>query len=395
MSNQTKKYIRNLDIDNDARILRERLNICDEAIDYFYASSRLLKAGAKAGLSLYEIATMCCRNDLDGLVKSNLEILFDMAGELAQSAIQNDRWGHATAHRALVDQLSPQGGSLLTPKSKKNSLSRRAASAFDLNGLASLAEDTSRSQVAGEGNMPSMIQSAGSDSSSEADDAGIEDCDEWAAELIKNVSLDTSQKLINTKPRSHSVESDGSSYSSADGFWQKSPDSLDGLDDDDLSINWSPSSSPSRAILEGSFLNDSRMGYNPFEPSKRSSVRFDDSFSNGLGSRTPSKVTFAGLEDLSVNHENDPRFKHSNSDVGDRPPPIACIQKPNMRRSQSYSALPSKISNTIRLEDQPTTVKRSRAHSFSEEEYKTNYLKFVDLVIEREVNSAVRAKQDE
>jgi hypothetical protein len=404
MSKQTKKYILNLDIEKDVRILRERLNICDEAIDYFYASSSILKAGTKAGLNLYEIAVMCCRNDDAGQIPSKLEVLFDMAGELAQSAIQNGRWGHAAAQRALVDQLSPHGGSLLTPNSKKSSLSRRAASAFDLNGLVSLS-DKSKPSVSGEGHMPSMIQSAGSDSSSEADDAAIDDCDEWAAELIKNVSIDTNQKLMKTKSRSHSVESDGSSDSSADGFWQRSPGSVDGSDDE-TSINWSPSSSPSREILEGFFLNDSRMSYNPFEPARRSSLRFsDEAFDNSVvfpsKARTPTKVTFAGLggvdQDFNVglDHDNDPRFKHSNSDVGDKPRPIIGLQKPNMRRSQSYSALPSNNISNIPLDDQKATVKRSRSPSFSDEEYKSYYLKFVDLVIVREVTAAVYAKQDE
>ena len=404
MSKQTKKYIANLDIEKDVKILRERLNICDEAIAYFYASSSILKAGTKAGLSLYEIATMCCRNDDAGQVPSKLEILFDMAGELAQSAVQNSRWGHAAAQRALVDQLSPHGGSLLTPNSKKSSLSRRAASAFDLNGLVSLSDTSSHRSTQAEGHMPSMIQSAGSDSSSDTDEGGIDGCDEWAAALIKNVSIDTNQKLMKTKPRSHSVESDGSSDSSADGFWQKSPGSLN-ESDDESSINWSPASSPSREILEGSFLNESRMSYNPFEPARRSSFRRgDETLDSSVASlskiRTPTKVTFAGLSTLdqvsNVNHDDDPRFKHSNSDVGNKATPLPGIQKSNMRRSQSYSALSSNMSSQTHNDDEKAALKkRSRTPSYSDEEYKNYYLKFVELVIEREVTAAVYAKQDE
>ncbi|OEU13330.1 phosphatidylinositol 3 and 4-kinase, partial [Fragilariopsis cylindrus CCMP1102] len=73
MSRKTKKYILHLDIAKDAKMLQERFNICGEALDYFYASSSILKAGTKAGLSLYEIAVMCCRNDNLGEVPSKLE----------------------------------------------------------------------------------------------------------------------------------------------------------------------------------------------------------------------------------------------------------------------------------------------------------------------------------
>ncbi|EEC48598.1 predicted protein, partial [Phaeodactylum tricornutum CCAP 1055/1] len=61
LSDKSKMYILNLDIEADARLLRERLSICEDAIDNFRASSLLLKAGVKAGLTLYDIAIMCCR----------------------------------------------------------------------------------------------------------------------------------------------------------------------------------------------------------------------------------------------------------------------------------------------------------------------------------------------
>mmetsp|Transcript_13216 Transcript_13216/g.21291 ORF Transcript_13216/g.21291 Transcript_13216/m.21291 type:complete len:767 (-) Transcript_13216:126-2426(-) len=405
MSKKTKQYILNLDIDKDARILRERLNICSEALDYFYASSSILKAGTKAGLSLYEIAIMCCRNDNLGEVPSKLEVLFGMAGELAESAIRNDKWGHAAASRALAEQLSPHGGSLLTPNSNKGSFNRRAASAFDLNDLAVLSEPSKPS--VGDGNIPSMIQSAGSDSSSDSGDVEREDCEEWAAELIKNVSLDTSSRLFNAKPRSPSIESDGSSDSSG-GFWQKSPGSIDDLSDDEESVNWSPASSPTKEILDGSFLHDSRMSYNPYEPARRSSLTFnDDATAKGMDesmdwsfkmpARTPSKVSFAGLaqlehdDDTKETKERDPRFKHSNSDVGEKRSGFQGIPKSNMRRSQSYSALSSTLADTIKAEEERKAVKRSP--SFTEEEYRSYYLKFVDLVIVREVTAAVHTKQ--
>ena len=102
-----------LDIDADAAMLKEQLNFNEKAIDYFRASSKLLQEGTRAGLTLYDIAIMCCRNDDAGEIPSKLEVLTSMASELATSAVQNGRWNHAAASKALADQLSPDGGSLL------------------------------------------------------------------------------------------------------------------------------------------------------------------------------------------------------------------------------------------------------------------------------------------
>jgi hypothetical protein len=63
LSEKAKNYVLKLDIDADINILKEKLNICQEAVDYFRSSSKLLQEGVKAGLTLYDIAIMCCRND--------------------------------------------------------------------------------------------------------------------------------------------------------------------------------------------------------------------------------------------------------------------------------------------------------------------------------------------
>jgi hypothetical protein len=66
VSQSTKKYIQKLKIEEDAKMLKERFNLAPEALDYFRASNKLLKAGVKAGLTLYDIAVLCCRNDDTG-----------------------------------------------------------------------------------------------------------------------------------------------------------------------------------------------------------------------------------------------------------------------------------------------------------------------------------------
>lgn len=67
LSQSMKDYVLNLDIEKDVHMLREKLDIPKGALDYFRASSTLLQQGVKVGLTLYEIAVLCCRNDDAGM----------------------------------------------------------------------------------------------------------------------------------------------------------------------------------------------------------------------------------------------------------------------------------------------------------------------------------------
>jgi len=407
MSPKTKAYILNLDIESDARMLRDRLNICNDALAYFYASSSILKAGTKAGLSLYDIAVMCCRDDNLGEIPSKLEVLFGMAGELAKSAIRNNRWGLDVASRAIQDQLSPHGGSLLTPN-PKSSLSRKAASAFDLAGLARQKESIGSNAI------PGMTQSAGSDSSSYSDDAENEECEEWAAEIINAVSLDTSSRLV-TKPRSHSIESDTSSEEG--GFWHTSPNSQDGSWDgsadeesesntDEESLTWSPATSPSKEILGLSFMSENRMNKNA-KPLNNSPILPNDirHASNSQGNaaikglqtrlvpRVSVRVSFANINnmnsDLGIENENLRCFEN-NVDDGDEKDVDISSFKPvtKMGRSRSYSALSSLLSENQTNEEQ----KAAKNTPFTQDQYREYFIKFVDLVIVREITAAAGAR---
>jgi len=411
MSRKTKEYILNLDIKKDAKMLQDCLNICSEALAYFYASSSILKAGTKAGLSLYDIAVMCCRNDNLGEVPSKLEVLFDMAGDLAKSAIRNNRWGLAVASRAIEDQLSPHGGSLLAPNPKSR-FSRKAASAFDLAGLA-------RSKEAnGVHAIPGMTQSAGSeDSSSYSDDAENEDCEQWAAEIINAVSLDTSNRLM-AKPRSHSIDSDTSSEEG--GFWRTSPNSQEqrwngsvdeeseSNDEDDESSNWSQANSPPNDTLGLSFTGHNRMKEDINLPNP-SQILYDESrHTSSLklicttkalemqgAPRMPIRVSFANVNDINfapnVNDENRQCVQdNKESDIIDNHFSTAC-SKPvaKIGRSRSYSALSSSTLN----ENQAFNDKKNKKHiSCTEDQYREYYLKFVDLVVVREITAAAAAR---
>jgi len=239
LSERSKSYIQNLDIEGDARLLRERLNICPEAIDYFRASSRLLKAGVNAGLTLSEIALMCCRNDNMGEIPSKLEMLVSMASDVAQSAIENGRWHHSAASSALAEQLSPQDGTL-----PSHGMNRMHKSCAQFQAVFTLEDDEKRD------NAPGMVQSSASDSSSEVEDIvdDAEDCEEWAAAVIADVSLD-----IPVGNRSRSLSESDESCSDSDnlssspkGFWHIRPDSLPCNTLDDGSVSWSEEFEPEK-----------------------------------------------------------------------------------------------------------------------------------------------------
>merc|ERR1712238_428911 len=342
MSPKAQEYIINMNIEKDSKMLRERLNICGEALNYFYASSSILKAGTKAGLSLYEISVMCCRNDNLGEVPSKLEALFGMAIDLAGLA-----------------------------RSK------------DFNGVTTI---------------PGMTQSAGSDSSSCSDDVDNEDCEEWAAEVITAVTLDTSTRLL-VKSRSPSIESDTSSEDG--GFWHKSPhsqeDSWNGsvdeeMNSDEESINWSPAASPSNDILGISFMNTMNgscinnnpldMSYNPGDHARRTSLlQQQDSTTNclqiKLPPRTPSRVSFVDVNNSKIDIDNECKNHEcaQESNFNDAAERYGSKPLLKIRRSRSYSALSSNTSGTSAKDEK----KISKRISFTEDQYREYFLKFVDL----------------
>lgn len=341
---------------------------------------------------------MCCRNDNLGEIPSKLEVLFGMAGDLAKSAIRNDRWGLAVASRAIQDQLSPHGGSLLTP-GPNSGFGRKAASAFDLAALVTPKELNGTQAV------PGMTQSAGSEeSSSYSDDAGAEkeDPEEWAAEIVNAVSLDTSSRFVN-KPRSQSIESDSSSEEG--GFWHTSPnspeDSWNGSGDeesvsntgDEDSVTWSPSTSPSKKALGLSFMDKNILDTSRilFDDSRRTSFS-ENSATKALQKlvppRMPIRVSFANINiDFDRNIE-DEKY-HDEGDVNENsvnipvPKPIA-----KMGRSRSYSALSSSSMENQSSDERKTSKDTSFTQSFTEDQYREYYLKFVDLVVVREITAA-------
>ncbi len=67
LGKKARDYVLNLDIDEDVRLLKERLGMGDDVLDYYRVSCMILKSGVKAGLTLYEIASgILCRTDPSG-----------------------------------------------------------------------------------------------------------------------------------------------------------------------------------------------------------------------------------------------------------------------------------------------------------------------------------------
>lgn len=371
LSKKSLDYILNLDIDADAEILKEQLNISEKAIDYFRASSKLLQEGAKAGLSLYDIATMCCRNDLDGEIPSKLELLTSIASELANSAVENGRWHHVAASKALEDQLSP--GSLLQHTKESHSGVFKSVSSIN---LVSFGVKNAE--------MPAMTQSTGSDTDSESveDVHDGEDCDEWAAGIVRvcDVSLDHHQSMsilqssLQTKPRSSSVTSEQST-DSPKGFWYQRPGSppISSEESDTDSFSWSPNLSSTNIVQ---LVEDARA-----LPSVVTQVEdkatvltptatFADSFSGAFRLPPPATV-------------NVTTFKPVDGDQGSGA--FAPMKsKTGLIRSKSYSAL-----SDFRRSSTFSSTDSSRVSDT--DQFRGYFNKMVDLVIVRETTSVAKA----
>lgn len=383
LSDKSKMYILNLDIEADARLLRERLSICEDAIDNFRASSLLLKAGVKAGLTLYDIAIMCCRNDNMGEIPSKLESLSTMASELASIAVENERWHHSAASRALVEQLTPTHGYVvsrdrLSTKRFHKSVSSAEFTSFANESMKRIELDNDR--VAEFENLsPGRAQSSGSDSSTESVEAVVvDDCEEWAAHIIADVSVEL-PSAPPRKARCSSVTSeDGDSIlsSSPKGFWSVAPGRSPPISDDG-SCTWSPqfSSSP----------HGSEHSVGPTPPPLLRLPRAESSKSDKRAS-----VTFADLVPScgppSTVSKFKPKAKLAMSFAGMTRTDFG------MARSKSYSALSNSLDSsscTSRARKTPQAIGLSGPFTEDFELYRMYFLKFIDLVVVRETTSAI------
>mmetsp|Transcript_17916 Transcript_17916/g.22292 ORF Transcript_17916/g.22292 Transcript_17916/m.22292 type:complete len:611 (-) Transcript_17916:18-1850(-) len=106
LSKKSKDYILNLDIEADVRLLEDNLRIGKESLNYFRASCKLLQVGVQEGLSLYDIAVICSRQDSAGLIPSPFEKMYNKAKQLSAPTTENERWHYTAASHALEHQLA-------------------------------------------------------------------------------------------------------------------------------------------------------------------------------------------------------------------------------------------------------------------------------------------------
>eukprot|EP01138_Halocafeteria_seosinensis_P011975 gb/GECG01012238.1/.p1 GENE.gb/GECG01012238.1/~~gb/GECG01012238.1/.p1 ORF type:complete len:1628 (+),score=251.68 gb/GECG01012238.1/:1-4884(+) len=79
---ELKEYVRNLDIERDIRYLRSQLSIREECLQNIRVTGTVLKTGIEAGLNLYDIACILCRQELD--TPSPVECLVDRVNRISK-----------------------------------------------------------------------------------------------------------------------------------------------------------------------------------------------------------------------------------------------------------------------------------------------------------------------
>ena len=360
-------------------MLLEQINLCEEAVDYFRASSALLKAGVAAGLTLYDIAILCCRNDNLAEEPSMMEKLFDMASELAHRAVESNRWHHTAASRALVEQLCPhvrRRSSLIEAALEGRRSFHRSISNAETASNSSSPPVSDRKLLRAAKGSPGMAQSSGSDSSSNNGDVAEEkeECEEWAAEIIANVTEHQMSPIKIRASRSPSVSSDDASSDSNEspqGFWRTAPGSVLAADSDgdDDSVDWSPVSTP----REGFFL------MNP--PASLSAPLGKE---NNTDIKRPT-VTFAESPE-SFSPPSVVKYKTPITEKDtDLPAPPITDGGYVMTRSKSYTALSAVAGKT--KTNNVSSSSTSMAQDF--DNYRKYFHKFIDLVIVRETTAAL------
>eukprot|EP01083_Nonionella_stella_P087202 242499_1 len=404
VSQETKEYILNLDIEADARMLKERLNIPDRALDYFRASSKLLQAGIKKGMTLYDIAILCCRNDDAGELPSKLELLMSMADDISKSAIDNSRWGHIVASRALEQQLSPQLGIR-----RHRGIGNSQQSIFK--SMSSMDFSSMRSKEGGfdlSSPPTPMAQSSGSESSTETDGiASVDDeeCEEWAAAFVANTLQLSSTPTLSATRRQRSTsfargedddstdqhftngsceESLSSSHNSSDspmGFWFVPPSaSKDDMDDS----TWSPHTSPGVRAKSPDFSLRSELEMEGLDLKGSRVVRFD------IPDLIPPKklIVSHNLHHSPHSFINDDLEKHAENEI-ERALLDNSLSPPRpsaMKRSNSYSAFShSKICD----DDDVIQPRMKFPREQSEQTHQHYFQKFIDLLIDREITPKI------
>ena len=363
-----------------------------------------------------------------------------MASDIAKSAVDNGRWHHAAASRALEQQLSPENGcfglrpSTSPSKGINGRSSRRSSDGLSIFKSASSVNFSSFSDSLNQKDpisssstdnddgydlrgihskpLPTFLaHSSGSESSSDAEgdneekEEEEEECEKWAADFIAGtLDLVSTPRSIRRQRAISFVDSDSSSSSSS------SSDDSNSNSDDSSELSKSPqgfwfvppSASKTRGDLEDTVWtpevspNSSHrnMDDDGFSLDRERCVKFDSSVllrPSGLKSELSS---LSLGEQVESTHQNDSKESDGtdentgnqfSSDIPDSP-----LRAPmTMKRSQSYSAFSFKrISDSS--SSNPSATRGSQS-TISSDEYEKYYQKFIDLLIDRETTHAKKS----
>lgn len=343
-----------------------------------------------------------------------------MAAEIANSAVDNGRWHHTAASRALEQQLSPENTSIMSKASYHHTMSttrnfKNSESIFksiSSTNFCSLVNYPSTAETVDSDDLSSnpypskrtddkvlepMAQSSGSESSTDsAAEDEREECEKWAADFIADTLFSPlPPPMANSPHRQRSISFAGSvsSDSSDDsrqsddsselsrspvGFWFVPPSASKPRppSDDDDTV-WSPQVSPS-ASAQNIQLPRNRDRKVTFDTSGIPLADLSmDSISNTSGEVTNSLSTTTNQSRHSHNHEMILGNEHHRDE---NLPNL--IQPYGMKRSLSYSAFSFK-----RISDNNSTESKAgnpNSIVIGSNEYGKYFEKFINLLIDRE-----------
>jgi hypothetical protein len=437
LSEHSREYVLNLDVEADARMLRERLGFKNDVLDYFRASCHALKSGVKAGLTLYEIASeILCRNDASGEIPSKLENLTTMATELAMSAVHNGRFHHSTASHAIQEQLaSAQNFSSSTAQSfsplKPRPVVRSISSSVFSRAASSIGgESAFTDELSFQTPPPAMAHSSLSDNSSNdgystASAPDEYEAEDWAAAVLAVADTSMNADIGRERATSESSTSENSNLSKSPvGFWYVRPGSSRVKNDpsdaeaDDFITSWSFSEAdnPRASIIDDGVRRPSHIITNTRLSSSRfsscsglSKILYEDSgfvgFSVDEGDAT-SKDADSKTEDRFDQHEfsswvattdRPPSTTSSNLHSSIAAIPVPQPQTKTFSRSISYSAISSSSHagddhNANKGFAKSIHMRNSSISSQDDESFRTYFLKFVDLLIVRETERLIQCR---
>ena len=120
LSPATRDYVLRLDVKADIELLRSKLCIREECLKVMRISGMMLQKGVAAGLTLYDIAVLMCRSNIDK--PSQLEVLCAQAATLArgirdkvQRPAPASRLGSGSKKSRVIGFSSPPSSALSPP----------------------------------------------------------------------------------------------------------------------------------------------------------------------------------------------------------------------------------------------------------------------------------------